>query len=608
MKNLFFQEDYLTLILTFQCNFDCNFCFVEKKEGAIDFKTASRAIDFLFSLKGNSKKIKFFGGEPLLEFTLLKELVLYSELKAKKLKKEVDFYITSNGYFLNDEVLDFFKKHKIELTLSSYNFDKINKKDIGKIVKFPRICLNLDVFPEKVGDFYSEFLSFYKLGFRKFNILPAYYVSWPKRSLDDLTDGLEKAKEEFVKNRDISFSNSGFMGEVPLFNSCYTLDPSGNIYGSNIVLFKQAKKIKDLIFLGKISEKTKINEADFSLKEVIEKVFDKKTLESTFAADRILGDFIESITGGDNLNKKQTINEGYKSFKKADIKVGYSCNNNCLFCVQGGKRSLYPDKTTEEIKKILKEARETCQGVVFTGGEPTVRPDFLELAAYAKSLGFKKIQAQSNGRMFAYEKFCKDAVTAGVNEFALALHGHIPELHNYLTNSESFYQTVAGIKNLKKLDQMVILNTVVTKSNYRHLPEIAKLLVSLGVNQFQFAFVHALGTAQDNFLSVVPKMSMVMPYVKRGLDIGEKAGIKAMTEGIPYCLMAGYEDFVAEKTIPSTNIFEFGTKVDFDKLRPSLAKMKGKNCEKCNCFASCEGPWREYPERFGWDEFKPIAG
>lgn len=292
--------------------------------------------------------------------------------------------------------------------------------------------------------------------------------------------------------------------------------------------------------------------------------------------------------------------------KKADIKTGFLCNNNCLFCVQGHKKG-FGNKKTSELKEIIKDAKKDCEIIVFTGGEPTIRKDIIELIKYAKKSGFKTIQIQSNGRMFAYKDFCQEMIKAGANEFALALHGHTPELHNYLTGSNAFLQLIRGIKNLKKLGQIVITNTVINKSNYRHLPEIAKLLISLDVDQVQFAFVHAIGEAETNFASVVPRISLVMPYVKKALEVGKYFKKTIMTEAITLCFLPGYEDHISEKIMPQMKIFDLDQVVsDFEKVRIVEGKAKGPKCKKCKYFDSCEGSWKEYPERYGWEEFIPV--
>ncbi len=293
--------------------------------------------------------------------------------------------------------------------------------------------------------------------------------------------------------------------------------------------------------------------------------------------------------------------------ERVDIKTGWNCNNRCVFCVQGNKRDQYGNKTTDEVKRLLEEARKDSDSIVFTGGEVTIRPDLLEIVRYAKDLGYSIIQIQTNGRMLAYKKVCEDLVAAGANEFSPALHGHTAELHDYLTCSPgSFKQTARSIRNLKELGQHVLTNSVITRSNYRTLPELAALLVGLGVDQFQLAFVHPLGSAGEKFVEVVARLSLCEPYVKQALDVGLAAGRRVMVEAIPYCFMEGYEPYVAERIMPHTKIFEgHVTIADYTEHRLTEGKAKGPRCGECAFNGMCEGPWHEYPDHYGWDEFVP---
>lgn len=295
--------------------------------------------------------------------------------------------------------------------------------------------------------------------------------------------------------------------------------------------------------------------------------------------------------------------------ERVDIKVGFYCNNLCQFCVQGRKRDNLPAKDKKEVENSLKEAyKKGKREVVFTGGEPCLHPHFLELVKTASDIGFEVIQIQSNGRMFAYKDFCLKTITAGANQFSPALHGPNADIHDFLTEVPgSFRQTTQGIKNLKNLNQYVLTNTVITSKNYQFLLELAELLVDLDVNQFQFAFVHILGTADKNKDWIVPHKNEIMPYVKRGLDIGLRAGKKVTTEAIPYCFMEGYEECVAEKIMPNTRIYDAGFVVeDYGQYRRDSGKAKRKECASCRFDNICEGPWKEYVEMYGWEEFEPI--
>ncbi|MDD5347319.1 MAG: radical SAM protein [Candidatus Omnitrophica bacterium] len=296
---------------------------------------------------------------------------------------------------------------------------------------------------------------------------------------------------------------------------------------------------------------------------------------------------------------------------RLDLKVGYRCNNHCRFCVQGDKRSRIPDKSTAQIMAVLETRRPDNDEVVFTGGEVTLRKDFFALVRCARSLGYRSICIQTNGRMFAYEEFCKKAIESGANSFGLALHGSTSEIHDGLTRAPgSFEQTVQGIRNLVKLGQRPSTNTVITRYNYADLPALARLLCSLRLRQFQFAFIHInqLIKADPRLVSeIVPRKSVVEPYVKEGLQTGIDHGIRVMVEAIPYCCMSGYEEYLSDKYIPEASVQEEIFIEDFNRHRREKGKLKGPCCSACRYDAACEGPWREYPELFGWEEFKPVA-
>lgn len=298
--------------------------------------------------------------------------------------------------------------------------------------------------------------------------------------------------------------------------------------------------------------------------------------------------------------------------KRLDIKVGFKCNNNCIFCAQAHKRSL-GDRPTEDLKSTLKKAfiEDGCDEVVFTGGEPTIRQDFFDLMSFAKKTGYELIQVQSNGRMFFYHKFTEKSIKAGVTEFGPAIHGHNPEVHDSQTRSRgSFKQTFQGIKNLKKLNQDVLLNSVITKVNYKYLPKMVKMIANLDVQQFQLAFVHPVGNAMKNFDSVVPLKSEVKPFLIQALEIAKESGYKpgdVMVEAFPPCLMPGYEKYCSELYMPDSETIDAKSTVkDFRKWRTEEGKKKFSQCKQCKYDSICEGPWREYPEKMGSEEFRSV--
>jgi len=297
-----------------------------------------------------------------------------------------------------------------------------------------------------------------------------------------------------------------------------------------------------------------------------------------------------------------------EKYKRVDLKTGFICNNNCRFCVQADNKCK-GNRTFNELKKDLIESKKRCNGVVFTGGEVTIRKDFFKLVKLAKELGYETIQIQTNGRMFASLDFCKKTIQAGATEFSPAIHGFCAAQHDFLTRAPgSFKETVKGIKNLKSLGAYVLTNTVIVKSNYRNCPEIAKLLVNLNVDQFQFAFVHGMGNAWKNFDEIVPSYKNAAHYICKGLQIGINANKKVMTEAIPYCFMKNYENYIAEQVIPETEIKgkKFQNTKNFTKQRKQKGKIKFPQCKECKYNLVCEGVWNDYPKKKGGSEFIPV--
>lgn len=162
--------------------------------------------------------------------------------------------------------------------------------------------------------------------------------------------------------------------------------------------------------------------------------------------------------------------------KRTDLKISFSCNNHCLFCVQGRKRKTCAPKSLERIKHELKKGfEEGSRGLVLTGGEPTLNKNIFSIIKAARDTGYYDIQIQTNGRMFRYADFCKKIKDAGVTEVSPALHGSSAQIHDFLTGAAgSFAETAAGIINAKKAGLRIIpFRRPIIPSIYwmqRHMP------------------------------------------------------------------------------------------------------------------------------------------
>lgn len=294
---------------------------------------------------------------------------------------------------------------------------------------------------------------------------------------------------------------------------------------------------------------------------------------------------------------------------RADVKVGFACNNRCCFCAQGEKRSDVGLVPADELVARMRKAFEPGRGLVLTGGEPTIRKDLVDLVVAAREIGYAPIQIQTNGRMLSYPAQVKRLIRAGVTELSPALHGPTAEVHDALTRAPgSFDQTVAGITNAIASGAIVVTNTVVVRANLEHLPATIALLAERGVRRGQLALVHPVGTAAERFDEVVPPIAAAAAAIATAVAAGRKLGMQVVVEAVPPCMLRGFEDAVVEEHIPETTVVDLdGNPFAFSDWRRDAGKVKGPPCTSCTRADRCEGPWREYPEKFGWADYVPYT-
>ena len=115
----------LCLHIAHDCNMCCKYCFAGEGEYSGDrslmsFEVGKRALDFLIEQSGSRKNLEvdFFGGEPLLNFDVVKQLVAYARSIEKEKGKNFRFTLTTNGVLLNDEVMEWANKECYNVVLS----------------------------------------------------------------------------------------------------------------------------------------------------------------------------------------------------------------------------------------------------------------------------------------------------------------------------------------------------------------------------------------------------------------------------------------------------------------------------------------------------------
>ncbi|MEM3556116.1 MAG: radical SAM protein [Candidatus Micrarchaeia archaeon] len=292
------------------------------------------------------------------------------------------------------------------------------------------------------------------------------------------------------------------------------------------------------------------------------------------------------------------------------IRLGNKCNQNCVFCTVAldNERELSNEEVKRKIEFLSKAGADM---ITFTGGEPTLRKDLVELIKFAKQKKFKRIELQTNGVLLSDKKLARGVINAGVDDVLVSLHSHKKEVSEKLTNAPgSFKKTIQGIKNLIDAGGRVCISHVINSLNYKELTEFVKFMrKKFPTLSFYFGFVRPNGNAQFNRW-VVPKISEIDFHVYKLFDYCRREKIPFSVEGLPLCYMQGYEVHSSEvHRLISEPVFYLAggeTKYDVHRFVIENFRAKGEQCEHCFVNNICAGVWKEYAEIYGTGELFPV--
>ncbi len=213
------------------CNLNCSYCFASQGKyhgdrAIMSLETGKRAIDFLIENSHNHKNldVDFFGGEPLMNWDVVKEIVAYAREQEKIHNKNIRFTLTTNGVLLDDEVIEFCNREMHNVVLSLDGRKEVHdrfRKDYNGVGSYDKILPNFKRFVEKRGnksyymrgtfthhntDFLTDILHMADMGFTELSMEPVVcHPSDPcaltEEDLPILFDQYEKLAIEMIKRK-----------------------------------------------------------------------------------------------------------------------------------------------------------------------------------------------------------------------------------------------------------------------------------------------------------------------------------------------------------------------------------------------------------------------
>lgn len=213
----------LCLHISHDCNLACKYCFAEEgeyhggKRELMSLEVGKKALDFLVANSGSRRNLEvdFFGGEPLMNWDVVKELVAYGRSLEKENDKNFRFTLTTNGVLLNDDILEFANKEMANIVLSIDGRKKIHdmmrpfRKGAGSydiiVPKFQQVAESRNqeryyvrgTFTRNNLDFSEDVLHLASLGFKQISVEPVVAKETDSYALRE--EDLPKLFDEYDK-------------------------------------------------------------------------------------------------------------------------------------------------------------------------------------------------------------------------------------------------------------------------------------------------------------------------------------------------------------------------------------------------------------------------
>ena len=219
----------LCLHIAHDCNLACRYCFAEEGEyhgrrAMMSYEVGKQALDFLIANSGNRKNLEvdFFGGEPLMNWKVVKDLVAYGRSQEKIHNKHFRFTLTTNGILLNDEIMEFANKEMDNVVLSIdgrrevHDFMRPFRKGAGSydlvVPKFQKFADSRGqkkyyargTFTRHNLDFSKDVLHLADLGFEQISVEPVvadekeeYALQW--EDVPKICEEYDKLAKEIIK-------------------------------------------------------------------------------------------------------------------------------------------------------------------------------------------------------------------------------------------------------------------------------------------------------------------------------------------------------------------------------------------------------------------------
>ena len=212
--------------------------------------------------------------------------------------------------------------------------------------------------------------------------------------------------------------------------------------------------------------------------------------------------------GGVTLTQAQASNHKQKQFEPKWLawEITGKCNLNCIHCRSASSLgSDEGDFTLDEAKAFIDELTSFAQPVVvLSGGEPLLREDVFDIAAYGTSKGLRMALA-TNGSL-VNDEICEKIKASGIRIVSLSLDGSTAEIHDdFRKQPGAFKSTLRAADFFKKHGIEFLINSSFTKRNQKDIPNVYKLAKEMGATAWYMFMIVPMGRGEDLMAELISK-------------------------------------------------------------------------------------------------------
>lgn len=266
------------------------------------------------------------------------------------------------------------------------------------------------------------------------------------------------------------------------------------------------------------------------------------------------------------------------------VRLATACNSRCLFCLDADTpRNLFVprDDVRAELERGLGLGADK---VILSGGEASLHPEFHEIVAEARTLGYDRVQTVTNGWRFAERDFLRRSVDAGLGEITYSLHGDTPALHDTLTRTEGAFARIlmAIARSVRERALITNVDVVINKMNVGRLDRIVELAIELGVREFDLLHVIPQANAYEFRDQLFYDVREHLPVLHKVFRLNRHPGFHIWTNRFPVHFLEGLEDLIQDphKMLDEVNGRRFQVRRYLDEGRP-LDCRQPERCVHC---------------------------